>query len=252
MHGSIAGRVASYRSGNTVNRLCASGLQAIMDASRTIACGDARMMIAGGVESMTRAPLLWAKGATAFDRNVQVFDTTMGWRFVNKIYPNYTIHLPWAKQPKMWRGNGISVGMRRMSLPWKVSRNMKEAYQAGKWRDEIIPVMITVGKDGFEFSKDEHPRTTTMEKLAQLKPAFIKDGTVTAGNSSGINDGASALLLANKSAVETYGLKPMAMIRSMAVAGVIPRSGHRSGSRDPESLAACRPHSCRPGSGRTE
>jgi len=208
--------------GNTVNRLCASGLQAIMDASRTIACGDARMMIAGGVESMTRAPFVMGKGATAFDRNVQVFDTTMGWRFVNKnlseLYHPFTMGETAENVARQW--NISRHAQDEFAL--ESQQKYEEAYQAGKWRDEIIPVMITVGKDSFEFSKDEHPRTTTMEKLAQLKPAFIKDGTVTAGNSSGINDGASALLLANKSAVETYGLKPMAMIRSMAVAGVDP------------------------------
>ncbi len=208
--------------GNTVNRLCASGLQAIMDASRTIACGDARMMIAGGVESMTRAPFVMGKGATAFDRNVQVFDTTMGWRFVNKnlseLYHPFTMGETAENVARQW--NISRHAQDEFAL--ESQQKYEEAYQAGKWRDEIIPVMINVGKDRVEFSKDEHPRTTTMEKLAQLKPAFIKDGTVTAGNSSGINDGASALLLANKSAVETYGLKPMAMIRSMAVAGVDP------------------------------
>lgn len=208
--------------GNTVNRLCASGLQAIMDASRTIACGDARMMIAGGVESMTRAPFVMGKGATAFDRNVQVFDTTMGWRFVNKnlseLYHPFTMGETAENVARQW--NISRHAQDEFAL--ESQQKYEEAYQAGKWRDEIIPVMINMGKDRVEFSKDEHPRTTTMEKLAQLKPAFIKDGTVTAGNSSGINDGASALLLANKSAVETYGLKPMAMIRSMAVAGVDP------------------------------
>ncbi len=178
--------------GNTVNRLCASGLQAIMDASRTIACGDARMMIAGGVESMTRAPFVMGKGATAFDRNVQVFDTTMGWRFVNKnlseLYHPFTMGETAENVARQW--NISRHAQDEFAL--ESQQKYEEAYQAGKWRDEIIPVMINVGKDRVEFSKDEHPRTTTMEKLAQLKPAFIKDGTVTAGNSSGINDGASA------------------------------------------------------------
>lgn len=208
--------------GNTVNRLCASGLQAIMDASRAIACGDAELMIAGGVESMSRAPFVMAKSPAAFDRNVQVFDTTMGWRFINK------------KLSEMYHPYTMGETAENVARQWNISRHAQdefalesqqkyeEAYTAGKWREEIIPVMVPSGREMIEFAKDEHPRSTSMEKLGQLKPAFIKDGTVTAGNSSGINDGSSALLLAGKSAVEKYGLKPMAMIRSMAVAGVDP------------------------------
>ncbi len=208
--------------GNTVNRLCASGLQAIMDAARTIACGDAELMVACGVESMSRAPFVIPKSNTAFAREPQIFDTTLGWRFVNKrlselFYP-YTM------------GETAENVARR----WNISRNAQDefalesqqkfakALSAGKWKEEIVPVQVQIGKEVFDFDTDEHPRLTSLEKLGQLKPVFAKDGTVTAGNSSGINDGSAAMLLASESAVKKYGLNPMAIIRSMAVAGVDP------------------------------
>ena len=208
--------------GNTVNRLCASGLQAIMDSSRTIACGDAQIMIACGVESMSRAPFVMPKATSAFDRNAQVFDTTMGWRFVNR------------KLAETYFPYSMGETAENVAKQWNISRHAQdefafesqEKYQTAKkenkFSDEIIPVQVQIGKDSFDFDTDEHPRLSSLEKLAQLKSAFIKDGTVTAGNSSGINDGAAAMLLANESAVKNYGLKPIAKIKSMAVAGVEP------------------------------
>jgi acetyl-CoA C-acetyltransferase len=208
--------------GTTVNRLCASGLQAIMDSARTIACGDAELMIACGVESMSRAPFVMPKAGSAYDRNAQIFDTTMGWRFVNK------------QLAEMYYPYGMGETAENVAKQWNISRNAQdefaiesqnkyaEAYSAGKFKNEIIPITVQVGKDAFEFDKDEHPRISSMEKMASLKPAFLKDGTVTAGNSSGINDGAAAMLLASEAAVKKYGLQPIATIKSMAVAGVDP------------------------------
>jgi len=208
--------------GNTVNRLCASGLQAIMDCSRTIACGDAELMIACGVESMSRAPFVMPKAQSAFDRNAQVFDTTMGWRFINK------------KLAEMYYPYSMGETAENVAKQWNISRHAQDefalesqqkyadALKEGKWKDEIIPVQVQVGKDSFDVENDEHPRISSLEKIGTLKPAFIKDGTVTAANSSGINDGAAAMLLASEAAVKKYGLTPLAKVKAMAVAGVDP------------------------------
>jgi 3-oxoadipyl-CoA thiolase len=208
--------------GNTVNRLCASGLQAIMDASRTIACGDAQFMIACGVESMSRAPFVMPKATSAFDRNAQIFDTTMGWRFVNKklseLYHPYTMGETAENVAKQWNISRHAQDEFALESQQKYSA----ARKLDRFKEEIIPVTVQAGKEVFDMEHDEHPRETSLEKLAQLKPAFIKDGTVTAGNSSGINDGAAAMLLASEAAVKKFGLKPMAKIKSMAVAGVEP------------------------------
>jgi acetyl-CoA C-acetyltransferase len=208
--------------GNTVNRLCASGLQAIMDSARTIACGDAQMMIACGVESMSRAPFVMPKAATAFDRNAQIFDTTMGWRFVNRqladMYFPYTMGETAENIAKQWNISRHAQDEFAMSSQQKYAKAHKE----NRFKEEIIAVRVHVGKDTFDVEHDEHPRLTGLDKLAMLKPAFIKDGTVTAGNSSGINDGASAMLLANETAVRKFGLTPIAIVKSMAVAGVEP------------------------------
>jgi len=208
--------------GNTVNRLCASGLQAIMDSARTIACGDAQLMIACGVESMSRAPFVMPKAASAFDRNAQIFDTTMGWRFVNRqlaeMYFPYTMGETAENIAKQWNISRHAQDEFAMSSQQKYAKAFKE----NKFKEEIIPVRVQVGKDTFDVEIDEHPRLTGLDKLAMLKPAFIKDGTVTAGNSSGINDGASAMLLANETAVKKFGLTPIAIVKSMAVAGVEP------------------------------
>jgi acetyl-CoA C-acetyltransferase len=208
--------------GNTVNRLCASGLQAIMDSARTIACGDAQIMIACGVESMSRAPFVMPKATSAFDRNPQIFDTTMGWRFVNRqlaeMYFPYTMGETAENIAKQWNISRHAQDEFAMFSQQKYAKAHKE----GKFKEEIIPVRVQVGKDSFDIEIDEHPRLTSLDKLSMLKPAFIKDGTVTAGNSSGINDGAAAMLLASESAVQKLALKPMAKIKSMAVAGVEP------------------------------
>jgi len=209
--------------GNTVNRLCASGLQAIMDASRQVMCGDAELIIACGVESMSRAPFVMPKASQPFQRSAEVFDTTLGWRFVNKKLSD--MHHPYS----------MGETAENVAKQWKISREEQDqfalrsqekyfaAQKKGVWNDEIVPVEVEGEKGSKKLvDTDEHPRQTSIEKLALLKPAFVKDGTVTAGNSSGINDGAAALLLASGEAVKKYGLKPLAKVVSMAVAGVDP------------------------------
>lgn len=208
--------------GTTVNRLCASGLQAIMDGSRQIACGDADFILAGGAESMTRAPFVMAKSSAAFDRSNSFFDTTMGWRFVNpqlvQQYPPFT----------------MGETAENVAAKWKITREAQDVFAFGsqqkyaaaklanKWEEEIVAVeLIQKGLISWVVD-DEHPRETSIEKLAALSPAFQKGGTVTAGNSSGINDGAAALLLASEEMVKKYQLQPMARIVSMAVIGVDP------------------------------
>ncbi len=217
----IAGLPVSV-AGVTVNRLCASGLQSIMDASRAIICGDGEIYIAGGVESMTRAPYVMAKSNAAFSRDVELYDTTMGWRFINNklaaMYHPYTMGETAENVAKQW-----NISREEQDL---FAFNSQEKYfsakAANKFDDEIAAVeLIDKGLISW-VTTDEHPRKTSLEKLAALKPAFIKEGTVTAGNSSGINDGAAAMLLANEDAVKKYSLAPIAKIVSMAVAGVEP------------------------------
>ncbi len=209
--------------GNTVNRLCASGLQAIMDASRAIQCGEGELFIAGGVESMTRAPFVMGKSDSAFGRGQQMFDTTMGWRFINPklsaLYHPYTMGETAENVAKQWNLSREEQDR----FAYESQEKYQKAHEAGKFSDELAPVTIELGKGKTAvFEKDEHPRISPPEKLAELKPAFVKDGTVTAGNSSGINDGAAALLLASENAVNKYNLKPLARIVSRAIAGVDP------------------------------
>ena len=208
--------------GNTVNRLCASGLQAIMDASRQVMCGDADLIIAGGVESMTRAPFVVAKSNEAFGRSAEMFDTTMGWRFINKnlsaLYHPFTMGETAENVAKQWNISREDQD----TFAFSSQQKYFTAKAANKWKDEIVSVEVAKGKDKIIVDSDEHPRETSLEKLASLKPAFIKEGTVTAGNSSGINDGAAAMLLASDEAVKKFNLKPLAKIVSMAVAGVDP------------------------------
>lgn len=209
--------------GVTVNRLCASGLQSVMDGARQIMCGDAEMIVAGGVESMTRAPFVMAKNAEPWARKPELFDTTMGWRFINK------------KLSALYHPYAMGETAENVARQWSISRAEQDAFAlasqekyfaakaAGKWTDEIVPVSVEGVKGAVNiFDTDEHPRQTSLEKLAQLQPAFLKDGTVTAGNASGINDGAAALLLASEEAVNKFGLKPLAKIKGMATAGVDP------------------------------
>lgn len=210
--------------GNTVNRLCASGLQAIVDASRSIIAGDGEIYIAGGVESMTRAPFVMAKAEAAFGRTPEIYDTTIGWRFTNK------------KLAAMYHPYTMGETAENVAERWKISREEQDAFAfasqqkyaaahaANRFAEEMIPVSIPQKKgDPILFVKDEHPRLGTLEDLAKLKPAFKKDGgTVTAGNSSGVNDGAAALILASEDAVKKYNLKPIARVVSRGVAGVDP------------------------------
>ena len=208
--------------GNTVNRLCASGLQAIMDASRQIMCGDAELIIACGVESMTRAPFVMPKSSDAYSRTAEIFDTTMGWRFINKnlsaLYHPFTMGETAENIAKQWK---ISR-QEQDEFAFASQQKYAAAKAADKWADEIAAVELNNKGLISWVVNDEHPRETSLDKLAALKPAFIKDGTVTAGNSSGINDGAAAMLLASEEAVKKYNLQPMAKIVSMAVAGVDP------------------------------
>lgn len=209
--------------GTTVNRLCASGLQAIMDAARAIHHGDGDIFVAGGAESMSRAPFVMAKSEQAFGRAPEIFDTTLGWRFVN------------SKLSAMYHPYSMGETAENVAKQWNISREAQDVFalasqqkyfaakDAGKWNEEIVAVPVAQKKGATMLVKDdEHPRLTSLEQLASLKPAFAKDGTVTAGNSSGINDGAAALLLANEASINRFGLKPKARLVSMAVAGVDP------------------------------
>lgn len=209
-------------SGVTVNRLCASGLQAIADASRAIKLGDGEIYIAGGTESMSRAPYVLSKSATAFDRAQQMFDTTIGWRFTNKKFPKETIY-------------SMGETAENVAKKWNISREEQDAFayssqlkyqrahESGKFNDEMIPIEIDKGKsEKLFFEKDEHPRLSSLEDLAKLKPAFAKEGTVTAANSSGINDGAAATLVVSEYVVKQFNLKPLARIVSVGAAGVDP------------------------------
>ena len=209
--------------GVTVNRLCASGLQSIMDASRALMLGDGDAYIAGGVESMTRAPFVTSKADSAYGRKIETFDTTMGWRFVNKNLSK--LHHPF----------GMGETAENVAEKWKITRQMqdefaynsqlkyKNADEAGKFANELTPVSIPQRKaEPILFDKDEHPRLSSIEKLAALNPAFKEGGTVTAGNSSGINDGAAASIIVNEATVKKYNLTPMARVVSMAIAGVSP------------------------------
>lgn len=209
--------------GATVNRLCASGLQSIMDAARQVMCGDAGLIIAGGVENMTRAPFVMSKTSVPFNRQVEIYDTTLGWRFINKklaeIYYPFSMGETAENIAKQWN---IS---RQQQDTFSLASQQKyfEALSAGKWKDEIVPVEIYKEKEEkILFEADEHPRQTSLEKLGSLRPAFLKGGTVTAGNSSGINDGAAAMLLADETMIKEYNLKPIAKIIGMAVCGVDP------------------------------
>jgi 3-oxoadipyl-CoA thiolase len=208
--------------GVTVNRLCASGLQAIMDATRSIAHGDGDFYIAGGVESMSRAPFVMPKAEEGFSRKAEIYDTTLGWRFVN------------SKLSKLYHPFSMGETAENVADKWKISREAQDqfalnsqqkyaqAHQANRFKEELVAISISKGKEGIEFNKDEFPRETSLEKLASLKPAFKENGSVTAGNSSGINDGAAACLMASEAAITKHHLKPLARVVSVAIAGVDP------------------------------
>lgn len=221
----LAGLPASVP-GSTVNRLCASGLEAVNIAARMIEAGMGDVYIAGGVESMSRAPLVLSKAESAFDRNQEIHDTSIGWRFVNPKLAE--MHHPYAMgetAENVAREHGISREDQD-AFALRSQKRWKRAHVAGHFDDEIVPVEVPQRKgDPVVFDTDEHPRPdTTMEKLASLRPVFANDGkgTVTAGNSSGVNDGAAALLIVEAQRAKELGLTPLAHVGAHAAAGVDP------------------------------
>ena len=211
-------------SGATINRLCGSGMDAIGTAFRSIKAGEAELIIAGGVESMSRAPYVMEKSTEAFSRNIKMYDTTLGWRFINKALE------------KKFGCDSMMETAENLAIEYKISREDQDkfavwsqqktfdAQKNGLFDDEIMAVSIPQNKaEPIIFSKDEHPRLTALEKLSQLKPLVNQSGTVTAGNSSGINDGACALIIASDEAVKKYNLQPLSRIIGMDTAGVLPK-----------------------------
>ncbi|HEY0123268.1 MAG TPA: 3-oxoadipyl-CoA thiolase, partial [Rhizobium sp.] len=212
-------------SGTTINRLCGSGMDAVITAARAIRAGEADLMIAGGVESMSRAPFVIPKADSAFSRNAEIYDTTIGWRFINPL------------MKKQYGVDSMPETGENVAEDYKVSREDQDAFavrsqakaaaaqENGRLAKEITPVTIPQRKgDAIVVGKDEHPRATTIEALAKLGTPFKKEGgTVTAGNASRVNDGAAALIIASEAAVKKYGLTPIARILGGAAAGVPPR-----------------------------
>ncbi|WFU06360.1 3-oxoadipyl-CoA thiolase (plasmid) [Rhizobium sp. CB3171] len=212
-------------SGTTINRLCGSGMDAVITAARAIRSGEAELMIAGGVESMSRAPFVIPKADSAFSRNAEIYDTTIGWRFINPM------------MKKQYGVDSMPETGENVAEDYKVSREDQDAFavrsqakaaaaqENGRLAKEITPVTIPQRKgDAVVVGKDEHPRATTMEALAKLGTPFKKEGgTVTAGNASGVNDGAATLIIASEAAAKKYGLTPIARILGGAAAGVPPR-----------------------------
>ena len=210
--------------GVTVNRLCGSSMEATGTAARAIKSGETHLLIAGGVESMSRAPFVLAKADSAFSRAVKMEDTTIGWRFVNPL------------MKKMYGIDSMPETAENVAVDFKISRIDQDAFalrsqqryaaalKEGFFKNEIVPVTLPQKKgDPLVFDKDEHPRETSLESLAKLKGVVKEDGTVTAGNASGVNDGACALLLASETAIKQHGLTPKARVLAMATAGVPPR-----------------------------
>ena len=210
--------------GGTINRLCGSGLDALGTAARAIKSGEAQMMIAGGVESMSRAPFVMPKAEAAFSRNNAVYDTTIGWRFVNPLMKaQYGVDsMPETAENVAAEFNIGREAQDRMALASQLKA--VAAQRAGFFEAEITPVSVRQKKgDALVVSQDEHPRETSLDALAKLKGVVRPDGTVTAGNASGVNDGACALLLASEAAAARHGLTPRARVLGMATAGVAPR-----------------------------
>lgn len=209
--------------GATINRLCGSGMDAVGTAARAVACGEAEIIIAGGVESMSRAPFVMGKAESAYQRSAEIFDTTIGWRFVNpKLREQYGVD----SMPETGENVARECAVKREAqdaFAYRSQMRAAKAQEGGFFREEIVAVEIA-GKKGSTFvDRDEHPRPdTTMEKLAQLKPLF-PGGTVTAGNASGVNDGAAAMIVASEEVAAKHGLTPRARIVAMATAGVPPR-----------------------------
>ena len=210
-------------SGVTVNRLCGSSLEAISQGTRSIKAGEANIIIAGGVESMSRSPLVMSKSTKAFDRNVQLYDTTIGWRFINK------------KMQEKFGVDSMPQTAENLAQKYKISREDQDqfAYESQRkyaearsknyFDDELMKIDIPIKKDILTFSSDEHPRLSNLDSLSKLMPIVHDTGSVTAGNSSGINDGAAAILLANEYAINKYSLKPLARIIGSTTAGVEPK-----------------------------
>ena len=219
----LAGLNASVP-GATVNRLCGSGMDAVGTAARAIKSGETAFMIAGGVESMSRAPFVMPKASTAFSRNAEIYDTTIGWRFVNKIMKaQYGVD----SMPETAENVAADFNISRDDQDTFALRSQQRAaaaIAAGRLAEEITPVVIPQRKGGpLVIDTDEHPRETSLEQLAKLGTPFRENGSVTAGNASGVNDGACALILANEKAAAANGLTPMARVVGMATAGVEPR-----------------------------
>ncbi|WP_065500851.1 3-oxoadipyl-CoA thiolase [Burkholderia stabilis] len=210
--------------GTTLNRLCGSGMDAVGTAARAIKSGEARLMVAGGVESMTRAPFVMGKAASAFARQADIFDTTIGWRFVNPLMKQ--LHGV-DSMPETAENVAVDYNISRADQDLFALRSQQKAARAqqdGTLAEEIVSVTIPQKKgDPVVVSRDEHPRETSLEALAKLKGVVRPDGSVTAGNASGVNDGACALLLANAQAADQYGLRRRARVVGMATAGVEPR-----------------------------
>ncbi|MEU3455106.1 3-oxoadipyl-CoA thiolase [Micromonospora sp. NPDC006766] len=210
--------------GTTVNRLCGSGLDALALAARSIVAGDADLLVAGGVESMSRAPFVMPKATSAFSRTAEVYDTTIGWRLVNPL-----MEKGWGidSMPETAENVAADFGVDRAAqdeFAYRSQQRTAKAQADGRLAEEIVPITVPAGRRETKLVEvDEHPRETSLEKLAALPTPFRAGGTVTAGNSSGVNDGAVALLVASEAAVARYGLTPLARVRGAAAAGVPPR-----------------------------
>ncbi|MCU9957627.1 MULTISPECIES: 3-oxoadipyl-CoA thiolase [Burkholderia] len=210
--------------GSTINRLCGSGMDAVGVAARAIKSGEAALMVAGGVESMTRAPFVMGKAASAFARQADIYDTTIGWRFVNPLMKQ--LHGV-DSMPETAENVAVDYNISRADQDLFALRSQQKAARAqqdGTLAEEIVAVTIPQKKgDPVVVSRDEHPRETSLETLAKLKGVVRPDGSVTAGNASGVNDGAAALLLANEETAKRFGLTPRARVLGIATAGVAPR-----------------------------
>jgi 3-oxoadipyl-CoA thiolase len=209
--------------GSTINRLCGSGLNAVSIAARAIRAGEADLVIAGGVESMSRAPFVMAKAEAAFARGAEIHDTTLGWRFVNRL-----MKAQYGVDSMAETGENVAVDFNvsradQDAFAFRSQQRAAAAQCSGRLAAEIVPVQVTQKKGEVVVDRDEHPRGTSMEALAALKPIARAGGTVTAGNASGVNDGAAALIVASEAAVKKHGLIPRARVVAGAEAGVAPR-----------------------------
>ena len=210
--------------GATINRLCGSGMDAILTAARVIKSGEADIILAGGVESMTRAPFVMPKSSSAFSRNSEIFDTTIGWRFINKQMKKLygTDSMPETGENVAEQFNVSRKDQDKFAF--KSQQKAKSAIESGRFEKEIVPVSIPQRKGSdIIFQQDEHPRLSSLDKLAQLATPFKNNGSITAGNASGVNDGAACTIVANELAIKKYNLQPIARIVSGTTVGVEPR-----------------------------